>query len=141
MTLHPDRSTATPAAERFGLATSTVMVVEDHDFQRRTMLQILANLGAGALLEAADGEGALALVAEGSVPDVVLCDLDMPGLDGVAFLRELVARGIDAEVVIVSGLEGPRLAAAERDARAAGVRLRGTIGKPLTARRLLAVLQ
>jgi len=139
------------------LRDRTVMVVEDHDFQRRTMLQILANLGAGALLEAADGEGALALLAgdgatgeagangdgTGGVPtpDVVLCDLDMPGIDGVAFLRELVARGIDAEVVIVSGLEGSRLAAAERDARSAGVHLRGTISKPLTARRLLSVLE
>lgn len=122
------------------LSHRTVLVVEDHAFQRRTMLQILANLGVGGLLEAADGAGALAIVDGGPAPDVVLCDLDMPGLDGVGFLRELVARGIDAEVVIVSGLEGHRLVAAEQDARAAGVRLRGTISKPLTARRLLAVL-
>lgn len=122
------------------LSDRTVLVVEDHDFQRRTMLQILATLGVGALLDAADGAGALELVGDGARPDVVLCDLDMPGLDGVAFLRELVARGVTADVVIVSGLEGDRLAAAERDARAAGVRLRGTISKPLTARRLLAVM-
>lgn len=122
------------------LSDRTVMVVEDHGFQRLTMLQILANLGAGALLEAADGEDALALVDGGAIPDVVLCDLDMPGIDGVAFLRELVARGVAADVVIVSGLEGDRLAAAEAETRAAGVLLRGTISKPLTARRLLSVL-
>lgn len=118
----------------------TVLVVEDHRFQRLTMLQILANLGADELLEAADGEAALALVDTGAVPDVVLCDLDMPGIDGVAFLRELVGRGVAADVVIVSGLEGERLAAAEAQTREAGVRLRGTISKPLTARRLLSVL-
>lgn len=122
------------------LSDRTVMVVEDHDFQRRTMLQILANLGAGSLLEAADGAGALALVAAGSRPDVILCDLDMPGIDGVAFLRELVLLGVAADVVIVSGLEGERLMVAEHEARSAGVRLRGTIAKPLTVRRLLAVL-
>ncbi|WP_320670591.1 response regulator [Patulibacter defluvii] len=141
MSLRANRPAAPPAAPGPRLAAATVLVVEDHDFQRRTMLQILANLGASALLEAADGAGALAVVAGGAVPDVVLCDLDMPGIDGVAFLRELAARGVDAEVVIVSGLEGSRLAAAEQAARAAGVRLRGTITKPLTARRLLAVLQ
>ena len=125
------------------LRDRTVLVVEDHDFQRQTMLQILANLGADRLLEAADGAGALARLdeASGEAPDVVLCNLDMPGIDGVAFLRELVGRGIDAEVVIVSGLDGARLAAAEEQARAAGVRLRGTISKPLTARRLLSVLE
>lgn len=122
------------------LGDRTVLVVEDHRFQRLTMLQILANLGAGELLEAADGEAALALVDGGAHPDVVLCDLDMPGIDGVAFLRALVARGVAADVVIVSGLEGDRLAAAEGQTREAGVRLRGTIAKPLTARRLLAVL-
>ena len=68
------------------LADCTVMVVEDHEFQRRTTLQILANLGAGGLLEAADGEGALALLGEA---DIVVCDLDMPGMDGVEFLRHV----------------------------------------------------
>ena len=46
------------------LADCTVMVVEDHEFQRRTTLQMLANLGVGALLEAADGDAALALLGE-----------------------------------------------------------------------------
>lgn len=122
------------------LCDRTVLVVEDHDFQRRTMLEILATLGAPRLLEAADGAGALALVEAGARPDVVLCDLDMPGIDGVAFLRELGVRQVSADVVIVSGLEGDRLVDAERAARDAGLRLRGTIAKPLTARRLLAVL-
>lgn len=122
------------------LSDRTVLVVEDHDFQRRTMLEILATLGAAELLEAADGAGALTLVEAGARPDVVLCDLDMPGIDGVAFLRELGVRQVAADVVIVSGLEGERLVDAERAARDAGLRLRGTIAKPLTARRLLAVL-
>lgn len=122
------------------LSDRTVLVVEDHDFQRRTMLEILATLGVGGLLEAADGAGALAMVESDGPPDVVLCDLDMPGIDGVDFLRALGARRLAIDVVIVSGLEGERLVAAEHAARGAGVRLRGTISKPLTARRLLAVL-
>lgn len=117
-----------------------VLVVEDHAFQRRTMVQILAALGARSVVEAADGAEALATVDAGARPDIVLCDLDLPGVDGPAFLRSLAQRGVTADVVIVSGLEGERLAAAEREARSAGVRIRGTIAKPLTARRLLAVL-
>ena len=70
-----------------GVADFTVLVVEDHDFQRRTILQILANLGVGSLLEAADGEAALALLDAGKRPDIVVCDLDMPGMDGVELVR------------------------------------------------------
>ena len=68
------------------LADCTVMVVEDHEFQRRTTLQMLANLGVGGLLEAADGDAALALLGEA---DIIVCDLDMPGMDGVEFLRHV----------------------------------------------------
>lgn len=122
------------------LADCTVMVVEDHEFQRRTMLQILANLGTGRLLEAADGESALALLAAEPRPDVVVCDLDMPGMDGVEFLRHVSERSIDTAIVIASGLGEGVLRAAETTARAYGLDVLGAVGKPLTARRLLEIV-
>jgi CheY-like chemotaxis protein len=122
------------------LAHCTVLVVEDHEFQRRTMLQILANLGAGALLEAADGERALALLDEGRVPDVIVCDLDMPGMDGIEFFRHLADRDLDAAVVIASGLDQAILDAAEATAIGHGLAVLGVVRKPLTARRLLEVV-
>jgi EAL domain-containing protein (putative c-di-GMP-specific phosphodiesterase class I)/CheY-like chemotaxis protein len=119
------------------LADCTVMVVEDHEFQRRTTLQILANLGAGALLEAADGEGALALLGGDAVPDIVVCDLDMPGMDGVEFLRHVAELGAGTAIVIASGLDGSVLRSAEATARGYGLEVLGAIRKPLTARLLL----
>ncbi|MBJ7331428.1 MAG: EAL domain-containing protein [Solirubrobacteraceae bacterium] len=122
------------------LADCTVMVVEDHEFQRRTMLQILANLGAGHLLEAEDGEQALALLAGHPKPDVVVVDLDMPGMDGVEFLRHMAERSLDTAIVIASGLDDGVLRAAESTARAYGLEVLGAVPKPLTARRLLEVV-
>lgn len=122
------------------LADCTVMVVEDHEFQRRTMLQILANLGAGRLLEAEDGERALALLAGETKPDVVVVDLDMPGMDGVEFLRHVSERSVDTAIVIASGLDDGVLRAAETTARAYGLQVLGAVRKPLTARRLLEVV-
>lgn len=119
------------------LADCTVMVVEDHEFQRRTTLQILANLGAGGLLEAADGERALALLAGDPRPDIVVCDLDMPGMDGVEFLRHVAALGDGTAIVIASGLDDSVLRSAEATARGYGLEVLGAIGKPLTARKLL----
>lgn len=122
------------------LADCTVMVVEDHEFQRRTMLQILANLGAGRLLEAEDGDVALALLSGEPKPDVVVVDLDMPGMDGVEFLRHVAERSIDTAIVIASGLDDDVLRAAETTARAYGLEVLGAVRKPLTARRLLEVV-
>lgn len=122
------------------LADCTVMVVEDHEFQRHTMLQILANLGTAGLFEAADGESALALLAGDRRIDVVVCDLDMPEMDGVEFLRNLSARSIDTAVVIASGLDDAVVRSAAATARAYGVDVLGVIRKPLTARRLLEVV-
>jgi EAL domain-containing protein (putative c-di-GMP-specific phosphodiesterase class I) len=122
------------------LADCTVMVVEDHEFQRRTMLQILANLGARALLEAADGEGALALFASDPRPDIVVCDLDMPGMDGVEFLRRVSELSAGTAIVIASGLDESILRSAEATARGYGLEVLGAIRKPLTARLLLQTI-
>jgi len=118
------------------LDSCTVLVVEDHEFQRRTMLQILANLGVGDLLEAADGEGALRVMMTRR-PDVVLCDLDMPGMSGVEFFAHVAASDHDPALIIASGLDEEVVTAAEATARAAGLQVLGVIYKPLTARRLL----
>jgi CheY-like chemotaxis protein len=116
------------------LADCTVMVVEDHEFQRRTTLQMLANLGVGALLEAADGDAALALLGEA---DIIVCDLDMPGMDGVEFLRHVSETQAGTAIVIASGLDESVLRSAELTARGFGLEVLGAIRKPLTARRLL----
>jgi CheY-like chemotaxis protein len=122
------------------VAELTVLVVEDHDFQRRTILQILANLGVGSLLEAADGEQALGLLERGERPDVVVCDLDLPGMDGVELVQRISERHADVAVVFASGLEEEVVETADATARAQGVRVLASIQKPLTARGLLAAI-
>ena len=67
-----------------GLQSLRVLVVEDHGFQRRMALRMLAELGIENAWEAADGHAALGVLhGIGEPPDVVLVDLDMPGMDGV----------------------------------------------------------
>lgn len=117
---------------------TSVLVVEDHDFQRRTLVRILQNLGAGEVLEAADGEDALrVLAAAPDGADVVVCDLELPGMDGVALLHHIGERAPGQAVVIASGLEGGVLEAAERTGRAHGLEVLATLAKPITAAGLL----
>ena len=60
---------------------------------------------------AADGRRALALIATAR-PDVVVLDLNVPGLDGIGFLRVLQScfRGSEPQVIVLSGMpDGPKL--------------------------------
>ena len=110
----------------------TVLVVEDHGFQRRTVARMLRSLGAREVLEAADGRQALNLIREAVSVDIVVCDLDMPEMDGMEFFRHLGLEHHKAAVIISSAQERSLLNSVERMALAYGVRLLGVIEKPVT---------
>jgi DNA-binding SARP family transcriptional activator/EAL domain-containing protein (putative c-di-GMP-specific phosphodiesterase class I)/CheY-like chemotaxis protein len=117
-----------------------VLVVEDHDFQRRTALTLLRRLGVGSLLEASDGAAALSLLREVSPPDVIICDLDMPGMDGVEFIRHVARRGLASAVAIVSGLDRVLVDTVRAVAEGYGLLVLGAVEKPLTVRLLTELL-
>jgi CheY-like chemotaxis protein len=77
-----------------------VLVIEDHEDSREALRRILASLGVQALV-ARNGHHALGLVAR-HAPDIVLCDLLMPGMDGFAFLREMRRDPSGARVPVVA---------------------------------------
>jgi CheY-like chemotaxis protein len=65
------------------------MVVEDHADSRELLRQVLEPLATRVLL-AENGYEALALLrTDGRLPDVILCDLLMPAMDGLNFARRL----------------------------------------------------
>jgi DNA-binding NarL/FixJ family response regulator len=70
----------------------SVLIVDDHPVVRRGLRALLeVQDGIEVAGEAGDGATALGLAAELS-PDVILLDLKLPGLDGIAVLAELKAR-------------------------------------------------
>ena len=118
-----------------------LIVVEDHDFQRQVALSFLAQLGVSQVIEAADGREALEKIRTAPWPvDVVLCDLDMPGMDGVQFIRHLAEDQLVTSVILQSGLESQLIASVEGMARAHGLTVLGTIEKPVTAQKLYNLL-
>src|SRR3546814_15283887 len=86
------------------LSDLKVLIVDDNRFIVGLLKRYLQKLGISVLLEAHDGESALASVDSAAV-DVVLCDLSMPGMDGVEFLRHLAGRQTPAAVIVLSGQE------------------------------------
>ena len=78
-----------------------VLVVDDHPLTRDALASLLAQGGFDVVGEAADGAEALALAHE-LQPDLVLLDLSMPGLDGLAALPRLRAAAPACEVVVLT---------------------------------------
>lgn len=118
------------------------MVMEDDDFQRQMVVDMLRSLGATEVREADNGKQALEMLqAANTRPvDIAICDLDMPEMDGMEFLRHLGNKSRSASVVILSALDGMLLASVENMARAYGIRLLGVIKKPLTLAQLDALI-
>jgi DNA-binding NtrC family response regulator len=78
-----------------------ILVVDDDAQQRADLAQIVSSLGY-EVTTAADGGEALSKLA--SVPaSAILTDLVMPGMDGVALLKELAARGDRTPAVVLTG--------------------------------------
>lgn len=124
------------------LSELRVMVVEDHGFQRRMALRLLAEAGIGEALEAADGKAALQLLQQQSQPpDIILVDLDMPGMDGVEFIANVAQHRLALGIALVSALDPGLLNTVRTMARAYGLRVLGSIEKPLTSDKLLALLR
>lgn len=79
-----------------------VVVADDHPVFRYGLLAVLDGAdGIETVGEAEDGTELLALV-EREHPDVVVTDLHMPGLDGVAATRELLARAPGTGVLVLT---------------------------------------
>lgn len=95
----PDRGEATPPGARPAVR---VVVADDHPVFRYGLLAVLEGAdGIEAVGEAEDGAQLLEVV-ERERPDVVVTDLHMPGLDGVAATREVLARAPGTGVLVLT---------------------------------------
>ena len=78
-----------------------VVVADDQDLVRSGLAMVLDARGVEVVGEAADGRQAVDVVRRTS-PDVVLMDIRMPVLDGIAATRELTALGVPTRVLVLT---------------------------------------
>ncbi len=98
---------------------TTVLVVDDHALVREGLCGILEKQGDLRVVgEAGDSAGAVALAAE-EHPDIVLLDIEIPGGEVTATVRQMRACSPGSRVIILSMYEGPQLL---QDLLAAGIR-------------------
>jgi PAS domain S-box-containing protein len=118
---------------------SRVLIVDDDPVARHQITMLLSSLGVQNVLTVAGAEAALAEIAETSI-DLLISDLNMPGMDGVEFMRHLAGNNYRGCMILASGVEEQLLQTAAEMTRAKGMNLRGTIKKPVTRNALLQLL-
>lgn len=98
--------------------STSVLIVDDHPSFRASARRMLEADGYTVVGEAADGEAALAAVAELG-PDLVLLDVQLPGIDGFEVAARLGAGGGAPAIVLTSSRDGAEYgdAVAESPAR------------------------
>jgi DNA-binding NtrC family response regulator len=85
--------------------TKTVLVVDDDPTQRRLIQSVLEREGL-VVAHAETGEQAIDRLAGGGVADAIMLDLVMPGLGGLATLKEMRQRGFNQPVVVLTATGG-----------------------------------
>jgi two-component system chemotaxis response regulator CheY len=107
------------------------LIVDDSSVMRKIVERSLrqAGLEISAVLEAGNGAEALAVLAENHV-DLILCDINMPVMDGLELVKRLAtvenARGAPVVMITTEGSESHVV-------RALSAGARGYIRKPFTA--------
>jgi two-component system response regulator MprA len=113
------------------VAEPTILVVDDDAPIRRMLLRTLEAEGY-AVDSAADGGAGLAAV-ERAVPDLLVVDVTMPGVDGLALCRRLRAKGLAVPILLLTARDAVADRVAGLDAGADDY-----LVKPFAAEELLA---
>ncbi len=110
-----------------------ILLLDDDDFHRQLMQQMLITLGFVHVHHAATSGDALNIIAErGAFIHIVITDLDMPGIDGMEFLRLLADQRSQAAVLIMSGKDENILRSVGLMAEEYGLTVLGHLHKPAT---------
>lgn len=119
-----------------------ILIIDDEAFSLKLLARQLARLGFTDVLCQERAQDALALLEAGEAhPDLILCDLQMPDMDGVECLRHLARLGYAGALVLISG-EDPRvLQTAEKLAQAHRLDVLGALHKPVTTEQLHLLLE
>lgn len=118
-----------------------LLLVDDESFALRLLTHQLTRLGFRDITPFDEPTAALAaLEADITVADVVLLDLQMPGIDGIEFIRHLSRLDFRGALVLVSGEDERILQTARRLAEAHRLQVCGAVHKPVAPAALSVIL-
>jgi EAL domain-containing protein (putative c-di-GMP-specific phosphodiesterase class I)/FixJ family two-component response regulator len=122
-----------------------ILIVDDDPFVLKLLGHQLTHLGFKEIVACLGAEEALSHfdIEQAHGISLVISDLQMPGMDGIEFVRHLVARDYTGGLLLLSGEEERTIQAASRLIKTRHLQLLGTLKKPVdldTLRRHLSVI-
>jgi len=117
-----------------------VLVLDDEEACAKAVIRLLKRLGITDVI-APDGVKAALYQIENTQVDLIICDLHMPGCDGVEALRLFAEHRVECPIVIASGADPKVLKAVQELGQVRGLRVVGTLNKPYGVEELEAVLR
>lgn len=78
-----------------------IFIIDDSKTMRNIQKSTLATLGHTEIEEAGDGQDALSKI-DAFKPDLILCDWNMPVMDGITFVRQYRAKGMKVPIIMVT---------------------------------------
>jgi PAS domain S-box-containing protein len=120
----------------------SVLVVDDDYIVHRVTTVILNDLGIRSVQSALSGSIALDIIKQSfDSIDVVICDLNMPGMDGVELMRHLANLNFSGAIIITSGEDVRILRTVEKLAIEHQLQVLGILQKPLLPVKIRALLE
>lgn len=122
--------------------TLNVMIIDDDEFQIEFVTEQLAELGVVHITTANGGESGLASFDNcQDKPNLLICDIQMPNIDGFEFIKAMSERNYTGGLILMSG-EGARvLYSASLVAQLSRQNFLGTIEKPVQKEALEKALE
>jgi DNA-binding NarL/FixJ family response regulator/anti-sigma regulatory factor (Ser/Thr protein kinase) len=119
---------------------STVLVVDDSTFDRQLISQLLESMKQVRVVHSADGQSGLAAI-EREAPDILLTDLVMPDMEGLALVKEVRAKHPEILVILVTAFGSEEVAMSALRAGAANYIPKKHLTRDLvpTVRQVLAI--
>jgi EAL domain-containing protein (putative c-di-GMP-specific phosphodiesterase class I)/CheY-like chemotaxis protein len=123
------------------LTGMSALVVDDEEFMLDFLCMAVEKSGVGNVVSATNGVEALDQVEDRQqVFDIIVCDLQMPGMDGIEVIRQLANDGFSGGIILVSGKDKRVLKTAENMAEVRGLKVIGSLCKPMPVHEIISLM-
>lgn len=116
-----------------------ILIIEDDAFQSKILYSMLSSITSATIVTANNGKKGFEAVKK-QKPDLIFCDLYMPEMDGVEFVRVLADSGIQTTVVFTSSAASDVQAAVIEMSKSCGLKKVANLIKPLKREQVTELL-